>query len=149
MNLKTMAEDWMLDHGYDEEDSSWSQDVEDLRLLLEEVLCAEKYIALTDEGEYDPTYGDNKECLCGHSYYRHFDTYDDMAAVGCKYCSKWTMSETGEQHSNRVCTGFKEKPIVQSTYQPVATIPEPETNYCIQRVGCTCDYCTGWGAYKG
>lgn len=25
-------------------------------------------------------------CVCGHTYYRHFDTWDDMEAVGCKYC---------------------------------------------------------------
>lgn len=26
-------------------------------------------------------------CACGHSYERHFDSYEDMAAVGCKYCN--------------------------------------------------------------
>jgi len=35
---------------------------------------------------YDPEYGDDKECLCGHAYYRHFDTYDNMYPLGCKYC---------------------------------------------------------------
>jgi hypothetical protein len=30
---------------------------------------------------YDPAFGDDKKCKCGHSYYRHFDT-----AVGCIYC---------------------------------------------------------------
>ena len=35
---------------------------------------------------YDKAFGDDKECLCGHPYYRHFDTYDEMAPVGCKYC---------------------------------------------------------------
>lgn len=29
---------------------------------------------------------ENKMCVCGHPYYRHFDTYDDMRYVGCKYC---------------------------------------------------------------
>lgn len=24
---------------------------------------------------------------CGHPYHRHFDSYEDMAPVGCKYCS--------------------------------------------------------------
>jgi hypothetical protein len=38
---------------------------------------------------YDP---DNKKnCLCGHRYERHFDTYDydindPNCVVGCKYC---------------------------------------------------------------
>lgn len=35
---------------------------------------------------YDPSFGDNKLCRCGHTYERHFDTYDNMSPVGCKYC---------------------------------------------------------------
>jgi hypothetical protein len=35
---------------------------------------------------YNPQFGDDKLCACGHRYYRHFDTYEDMAPVGCKYC---------------------------------------------------------------
>lgn len=35
---------------------------------------------------YDPEYGDDKECLCGHAYYRHFDTYEDMYPIGCECC---------------------------------------------------------------
>lgn len=39
---------------------------------------------------YDRNYGDDKRCAnCGHAYYRHFDTYDDMEPVGCKYCNCW------------------------------------------------------------
>lgn len=37
--------------------------------------------------KYNPNYGDNRICECGHPYYRHFDTYENMEAVGCKYCS--------------------------------------------------------------
>lgn len=36
--------------------------------------------------EYNPNYGDDKKCICGHPYYRHFDTYEKMSVVGCKYC---------------------------------------------------------------
>jgi len=36
---------------------------------------------------YDPLFGDDRLCECGHPYYRHFDTYDGMNPVGCKYCS--------------------------------------------------------------
>ena len=36
--------------------------------------------------EYNPEYGDEKLCKCRHSYYRHFDSYEGMAPVGCKYC---------------------------------------------------------------
>ena len=35
---------------------------------------------------YDPNFGDQKLCKCGHHYYRHFDSYEDMNPVGCKYC---------------------------------------------------------------
>ncbi len=36
--------------------------------------------------KYNPKYGDDRVCKCGHPYYRHFDTYDEMYPVGCKYC---------------------------------------------------------------
>lgn len=35
---------------------------------------------------YDPAFGDDKECACGHEYDRHFDSYDAMSPIGCKYC---------------------------------------------------------------
>lgn len=36
--------------------------------------------------KYNPHYGDNRECECGHDYHRHFDSYENMEVVGCKYC---------------------------------------------------------------
>jgi hypothetical protein len=45
-------------------------------------------------GVYNPEYGDSRECECGHDYYRHFDSYENMEAIGCKYCR---------------CDNFKEK----------------------------------------
>jgi hypothetical protein len=36
--------------------------------------------------KYNPNYGDDRICECGHPYYRHFDTYDNMNPCGCKYC---------------------------------------------------------------
>lgn len=36
--------------------------------------------------EYNPDYGDNRICECGHTYDRHFDSWEDMEPVGCKYC---------------------------------------------------------------
>ena len=36
--------------------------------------------------EYNPDYGDDRLCECGHAYYRHFDSWEGMAPVGCKYC---------------------------------------------------------------
>ena len=38
------------------------------------------------KGAYSKEVGDDKMCVCGHPYRRHFDTYDDMKPVGCKYC---------------------------------------------------------------
>ena len=35
---------------------------------------------------YNPNYGDDRVCQCGHAYYRHFDSYDDMYPCGCKHC---------------------------------------------------------------
>lgn len=48
---------------------------------------------LTIVREYNPEYGDNRVCLCGHPYKRHFDSYDNMEAVGCKYCDCDTFHE--------------------------------------------------------
>jgi hypothetical protein len=33
-------------------------------------------------GRYNLSYGDDIECKCGHPYYRHFDTYDNMDPCG-------------------------------------------------------------------
>jgi hypothetical protein len=35
---------------------------------------------------WNPRYKQDAICKCGHAYYRHFDTYEDMYPVGCKYC---------------------------------------------------------------
>jgi hypothetical protein len=47
---------------------------------------------------YNPLFGDEKECAdpdCGHSYYRHFDSYEEMEPVGCKYCHCRSFVVTG------------------------------------------------------
>lgn len=50
-------------------------------------------IVTTEELLYNPNYGDDRICKCGHPYYRHFDTYEDMKAVGCKYCECYKFIE--------------------------------------------------------
>lgn len=40
-----------------------------------------------EDKDYDPEFGDERVCQCGHKYHRHFDSYEDMAPVGCKYCA--------------------------------------------------------------
>jgi hypothetical protein len=52
----------------------------------DESLPYNKEIVLAVADIYNPKYGDERLCECGHPYYRHFDTYDEMEAVGCKYC---------------------------------------------------------------
>lgn len=44
---------------------------------------------------YDQNFGDDKTCICGHLYYRHFDTYEEMRPVGCKYCGCNSFEEEG------------------------------------------------------
>jgi hypothetical protein len=45
------------------------------------------------ERKYNPAYGDERVCECGHPYHRHFDGYEDNAPVGCKYCNCWDFKE--------------------------------------------------------
>jgi len=47
--------------------------------------------------KYNPKYGDDRVCKCGHSYYRHFDTYEDMETCGCKYCGCFDFEEAKEE----------------------------------------------------
>lgn len=46
-------------------------------------------VETTVRRKYNPRYGDDRLCRCGHTYYRHFDWGDPdeaNAPVGCKYC---------------------------------------------------------------
>ena len=43
--------------------------------------------------QYNPNFGDTRLCKCGHIYERHFDTYEDMEPVGCKYCGCYKFIE--------------------------------------------------------
>jgi len=44
---------------------------------------------------WNPKYDQDALCECGHAYYRHFDTYDDMEPAGCKYCLCFTFKAKG------------------------------------------------------
>jgi len=53
-------------------------------------MVQEPYIEETEvivHRRYNPNYGDNRVCNCGHEYSRHFDSYENMSDVGCKYCA--------------------------------------------------------------
>uniref|UniRef100_A0AB39C7D2 Uncharacterized protein n=1 Tax=Bacillus phage KoopaTroopa TaxID=3234046 RepID=A0AB39C7D2_9CAUD len=56
---------------------------------LEEAMQKAPYV----NGAYNPNFGDDKVCECGHTYYRHFDSYEDMEACGCKYCGCYDFKE--------------------------------------------------------
>ena len=66
---------------------------------------------------YDPKFGDGRMCECGHTYYRHFDTHEDMEPVGCKYCS---------------CGAFKEQSVARasSATQCDAEVPQIQVDTC-------------------
>lgn len=68
----------------------------DVAALCDAVEALEK--ELQDERglgkKFDPTIEYEAPCVCGHPYYRHFDTYDNMAAVGCKYCGCFEFTHT-------------------------------------------------------
>lgn len=59
-------------------------------------------IKLIPTYNYNPEYGDDERCRCGHSYYRHFDSYEDMYACGCKYCACDTFKEGGPQFTEEI-----------------------------------------------
>lgn len=48
--------------------------------------------------KYNPDYGDDRICKCGHVYDRHFDGYEGNRACGCKYCSCYTFEELTPEH---------------------------------------------------
>ena len=45
-----------------------------------------KEVIVYTKHKWNPKYDENAECECGDPYYRHFDTYEKMEAVGCKWC---------------------------------------------------------------
>jgi hypothetical protein len=61
------------------------------------VNCVERpyleIVTVETEKKYNPNFGDDKICKCGHSYYRHFDSYEQMEAIGCKYCGCYDFEE--------------------------------------------------------
>lgn len=60
-------------------------------LVLDVFVTTEPLLGNVERADPErPAYDENKDpnevCECGHVYYRHFDTYEDMRPVGCKYC---------------------------------------------------------------
>jgi hypothetical protein len=77
-------------------------------------IVTKKQIIVTTR-TYNPKYGDDRICVCGHPYYRHFDTYENMDPVGCKYCG---------------CPSFREK----TTKEPMNVFLDENGNYDPRKV---------------
>lgn len=50
--------------------------------------------------EYNPKFDSDAVCECVHAYYRHFDSYENNEAVGCKYCSCYHFTLAKKEHSH-------------------------------------------------
>lgn len=57
--------------------------------MLEDEIREQPYLVshlVAFQSRWNPAYPEHKLCSCGHYYVRHFDSYENMKAVGCKYC---------------------------------------------------------------
>lgn len=50
---------------------------------------------------YNPDFGDDRICKCGHPYHRHFDPFEEPEEqdVGCKYCGCYNFEEVGDPNA--------------------------------------------------
>ena len=66
-----------------------------MKNTISEELPYLKKVVTTTYLLYNPNYGDNRICECGHPYSRHFDGFEEPEhqAVGCKYCPCYTFVE--------------------------------------------------------
>lgn len=72
-------------YGYNQESS--------LKLVSNSTEPYLEEVVIEDTRKYNPNYGDDRVCKCGHPYYRHFDSYEDNYPCGCKYCDCYTFEE--------------------------------------------------------
>ena len=66
---------------------------------MEKPYIEEEVILKRTDRKYNPNYGDERVCKCGHTYGRHFDSYENMEACGCKYCSCYTFEEAVDKYN--------------------------------------------------
>ena len=82
-------------------DPRWARTVQLLRDAADELEAWQEHgDYFHKDRRYDPNFGDDKLCKCGHKYYRHFDTFEDMRPVGCKYCMCENGFELAEETNN-------------------------------------------------
>lgn len=78
--------------------------------------------------KYDPEVGDDARCACGHPYHRHFDSHEDMAPVGCKYCDcdKFAAAEDEEEPEEPTSLDHQHSPSVNGQAKPAAAARKDE-----------------------
>jgi hypothetical protein len=91
MTEETYLEMKKLIAEYEEQQLKKSDEIE--KVIVELPYLEAVDVEINQYVRYNPKYGDNRECECGHSYYRHFDSYEQMDAVGCKYCECYNFIE--------------------------------------------------------
>jgi len=68
------------------------EEAEELRSILEGrseavAVILHHAIGIQLDRMWKPGHDQEALCLfCEHMYYRHFDSYEDMEPIGCKYC---------------------------------------------------------------
>lgn len=50
---------------------------------------------------YNPNYGNDRLCKCGHTYYRHFDSDENMQPVGCEDCDCFVFIQGKENYGSK------------------------------------------------
>ena len=90
--------------------------------MTEKPYIIETVITKTEVWKYNPNYGDDRWCKCGHAYYRHFDTYEGMYACGCKYCPCSTFEE--HPHTYKVVKKNKKLMVVDENGKVLYAPPD-------------------------
>lgn len=70
--------------------------------------------------KYNPNFGDDKECVCGHPYHRHFDAFEEMYPIGCKYCSCRTFEEITDENREEI----RNKNLMIPRFEIINTFPD-------------------------
>ena len=101
--------------------------------------------------KYNPNYGDTRMCVCGHTYARHFDSFEDMEPVGCKYCGCTNLVELVVENNNLSLDDKIKKAnenITELVEQLVDNTKASMRGLCVSRDGCnkknqdmTCEEC--------
>ena len=59
----------------------------------EELVQVSRGLAIQINRLWNPDIDQDALCNCSHPYHRHFDSYEDMYPIGCKYCGCDTFND--------------------------------------------------------